>query len=148
MDKLIAGRDEVPIKFLDGCVSPQYMTEHSAAVDLVAQECTTIQPGKRAVIATGLSGAIPKGHAGLVCSRSGIALKYGVVVANAPGVIDPDYRGEWKVILANLSDWPFKVKAGNRIAQLMIIPVRRCQFVEVDKLEKTDRKGGFGSTGI
>jgi len=144
-----AARSTVPVKRLsDEAELPRYMTESAAAADLIAAENTIVSPGKRVLVRTGTAGAIPEGHVGLVCPRSGMALKHGVTVANAPGVIDSDYRGEWKVILSNLSDWPFRVEKGMRIAQILIMPVRQFWFFEVDMLPDTERgAGGFGHTG-
>jgi dUTP pyrophosphatase len=105
--------------------------------------------GARAAIGTGLAMALPKGYEAQVRPRSGLAFKRGVTVANAPGTIDADYRGEVKVILINLGQEPFVVRAGDRIAQMVIAPVSRCEPLEVDELDDTDRgAGGFGSTGV
>jgi dUTP pyrophosphatase len=147
--EIATSRSIVSVKKLSGeAVVPQYMTGGSAAADLVAAQDVLVQPGKRALIGTGISAAIPEGHVGLICPRSGMALKRGVTVANAPGVIDSDYRGEWKVILANLSDWPFRVEKGMRVAQVLVMPVRQFWFFEVGELDATERgSGGFGHTG-
>lgn len=97
---------------------------------------------------TGVSVAIPDGHVGLVCPRSGLAAKHGVTVVNAPGVIDPGYRGEVKVLLMNLGERHYWVKTGDRIAQLVVVPLFSGEAVQVDSLDETDRGvGGFGSTG-
>jgi dUTP pyrophosphatase len=108
-----------------------------------------LSPGARALVPTGLAFAIPAGYEGQVRPRSGLAAKHGVTVANAPGTIDWDYRGEVKVILINLGHEPFTIERGMRIAQLVIAPVTQAVIVESDTLDETDRgAGGFGSTGI
>lgn len=120
-----------------------------AGLDLVAAEDVVLAPGGRAAVATGWSVAIPEGMAGLVVPRSGNALRHGLTVANAPGLIDSGYRGELKVILINLGAEPFSVVTGDRIAQLVITPVALGLAVEVDSLPESDGRGegGFGSTG-
>ena len=119
-----------------------------AAVDLVAREGGTLQPGERGIVPTGLAVAIPPGHAGLVLPRSGLAARHGLSVVNGPGLIDSGYRGEIKVILVNLGREPFEFHRGERIAQLLITPVPEVEFVEVPELSETARgAGGFGSTG-
>lgn len=120
-----------------------------AGLDLVAAEDVVLAPGGRAAVATGWSVAIPEGMAGLVVPRSGNALRHGLTVANAPGLIDSGYRGELKVILINLGADPFSVVTGDRIAQLVITPVALGLAVEVDSLPESDGRGegGFGSTG-
>jgi len=126
------------------------MTEGAAGMDLVAaiDEEHELAVGARAAIGTGLAMALPRGYEAQVRPRSGLALRCGVTVANAPGTIDADYRGELKVILINLGQEPFVVRAGERIAQLVIARVSRCELVEVEDLDDTDRgAGGFGSTG-
>lgn len=120
-----------------------------AGADLMAAEAVTIGPGDRALVPTGFSLAIPTGHAGLVMPRSGLAIRSGVTVINAPGLIDAGYRGEVKVALINHSNEPFAVERGDRIAQLVIIEVAEPEYVEVEDLEESQRgKGGFGSTGV
>ena len=120
-----------------------------AGLDLVASEGATLPPGGRMAVATGWAVAIPEGMAGLVVPRSGNALRHGLTVANAPGLIDSGYRGELKVILVNLGDEAFSVAAGDRIAQLVIAPVALGAAIEVDELPESDGRGegGFGSTG-
>ena len=118
-------------------------------MDVVAAETLTLAPGPRHAVATGFAMAIPAGYEVQVRPRSGLALKHGITCLNTPGTIDSDYRGEVKVILANLGDEPFEVKRGDRIAQLVPAPVQRATFAEVETLEGTARgAGGFGSTGI
>jgi dUTP pyrophosphatase len=129
---------------------PAYQTEGSAGFDLHAavDESLTLAPGARALIPSGLKMAIPAGFEGQVRPRSGLALKHGVTVANTPGTIDSDYRGEVKVILLNLGGDPFVVERGLRIAQLVIAPVVRVRLEAVDSVDETARgEGGFGHTG-
>lgn len=128
---------------------PTRSHDGDAAVDLAASESHTIQPGERALVGTGLSIAIPAGFAGFVLPRSGLAIKSGVTVANAPGLIDSGYRGELRVALVNHGDSEFTVEVGDRIAQLVIMKVEGPEFVEADVLDETARGvGGFGSTGV
>jgi dUTP pyrophosphatase len=132
----------------EGLPLPAYATEHAAGLDVVAAESLTLAPGGRHAVATGFAIAIPEGHEVQVRPRSGLALKHGITCLNTPGTIDADYRGEVKVILANLGDAPFEVVRGERIAQLVPAPVLKAQFREVDDLDGTQRgSGGFGSTG-
>lgn len=129
---------------------PEYATPGSAGADLRAaiENPAVIYPGERKAISTGLSVAIPNGFEMQIRSRSGLALNYGVVVANAPGTVDSDYRGEVRVILTNISDQPWIVCPGDRIAQAIIAPVCQAKFVLADALQNTERgNGGFGSTG-
>ncbi|WP_022686520.1 dUTP diphosphatase [Sphingomonas phyllosphaerae] len=127
---------------------PTYATAGAAGMDVVAAEDVTLAPGARHAVATGFAIAIPEGYEVQVRPRSGLALKFGVTCLNTPGTIDEDYRGEIKVILANLGSEPFDVRRGDRIAQLVPAPVLRARIVEVDVLDTTDRgEGGFGSTG-
>ena len=130
---------------------PEYETSHSAGMDLRAdlEETVVLDPGGRTLIPTGLYIEIPAGYEAQVRPRSGLALKRGLTVLNAPGTIDADYRGEVGVILVNLSQEVQSVEPGERIAQLLFAPVTRCQLVEVDVLSQTERgRGGFGSTGV
>lgn len=120
-----------------------------AGADLTASESVTIQAGERALVPTGLAIAIPDGYAGFVLPRSGLAVKHGVTVINAPGLIDSGYRGELRVGLVNHGDSAFTVAPGDRIAQLVILAVESPEFIEVDELDQTPRGvGGFGSTGV
>ena len=131
-----------------GLPLPCYATPGAAGMDVVAAEDVVIEPGRRHAVATGFAIAIPHGHEVQVRPRSGLALKHGITCLNTPGTIDEDYRGEVKVILANLGDMPFAVKRGERIAQLVPAPVLRAEFDQVDALDDTERgEGGFGSTG-
>ena len=132
----------------EGLPSPSYATEGAAGLDVVAAESLTLAPGQRHAVATGFAIAIPAGYEVQVRPRSGLAIKHGITCLNTPGTIDSDYRGEVKVILANLGHEPFEVKRGERIAQLVPAPVLRADFHEVEALDDTDRgSGGFGSTG-
>jgi dUTP pyrophosphatase len=127
---------------------PSYASHGAAGLDVVAAEDVTLQPGERHAVATGFAIAIPPGHEVQVRPRSGLALKYGITCLNTPGTIDEDYRGEVKVILANLGAEPFEVRRGERIAQLVPAPVSKAAFEEVENLDETHRGvGGFGSTG-
>ena len=131
-----------------GLPLPAYASDGAAGMDVVAAESLTLRPGARAAVATGLAFAIPPGWEVQVRPRSGLALKHGVTCLNTPGTIDSDYRGEVKVILANLGNESFDVKRGDRIAQLVPARVSHAVLVEVDELDATARgAGGFGSTG-
>jgi len=132
----------------DGMPLPRYATEHAAGLDVCAAEELVLEPGQRHAVATGFAIEIPHGYEVQVRPRSGLALKHGVTCLNTPGTIDSDYRGEVKVILANLSQEPFEIRRGERIAQLVPAPVLQASFVEVEMLAETTRgAGGFGSTG-
>ena len=132
----------------EGLPLPSYATDGAAGLDIVAAEDVTLAPGQRHAVATGFAIAIPEGHEVQVRPRSGLALRHGITCLNTPGTIDHDYRGEVKVILANLGSDPFEVRRGERIAQLVPAPVLRAQFSEVAELGATSRgAGGFGSTG-
>jgi dUTP pyrophosphatase len=132
---------------------PRYASDGAAGLDLQAalREPLTLQPGERVAVPTGLSLALPAGHEGQVRPRSGLALKRGITVVNAPGTIDEDYRGELKVLLVNLSREAQVIESGDRIAQLVIAPVTRVVVTEVDSVdalgETVRGEGGFGSTG-
>jgi dUTP pyrophosphatase len=131
---------------------PAYETADAAGLDLRAalpDGPLDLAPSARVLVPTGLEIALPPGHEGQVRPRSGLALRHGVTVLNAPGTIDADYRGEVKVILVNHGAEPFAIRHGDRIAQLVVAPVARAAFVEVASLDETARgAGGFGSTGI
>jgi dUTP pyrophosphatase len=132
----------------DGLPLPAYATQGAAGMDVVAAEELTLAPGARHAVATGFAMAIPEGYEVQVRPRSGLALKHGVTCLNTPGTIDSDYRGEVKVILANLGSEPFVIARGDRIAQLVPAPVQRATLSEVETLDDTARgAGGFGSTG-
>ncbi|MCH8153746.1 MAG: dUTP diphosphatase [Proteobacteria bacterium] len=146
-------RREVPLQRLPhgaGLALPDYATELSAGVDLLAaiEADVVLQPGERKLIPSGIAIALPAGTEAQVRPRSGLALKHGVTVLNAPGTIDADYRGEVGVILINHGDAPFTVTRGARIAQMVIAPVTQASWRSVESLEKSTRgAGGFGSTG-
>ncbi|GGB15978.1 deoxyuridine 5'-triphosphate nucleotidohydrolase [Sphingomonas metalli] len=132
----------------EGLPLPAYATQGAAGMDIVAAESLTLEPGSRHAVATGFAIAIPPGFEVQVRPRSGLALNHGVTCLNTPGTIDEDYRGEVKVILANLGDRPFEVLRGERIAQLVPAAVQRATLQEVEMLDETARgAGGFGSTG-
>lgn len=132
----------------EGLPLPAYATAGAAGMDVVAAEALVLAPGARHAVATGFAIAIPDGYEVQVRPRSGLALRHGVTCLNTPGTIDSDYRGEVKVILANLGSEPFAIARGDRIAQLVPAPVTRAVPTEVDDLDATERgTGGFGSTG-
>ncbi len=132
-----------------GLAPPAQATSGAAGADLVSAEDMTIAPGGVHAIATGIALAIPQGFEGQVRPRSGLALKHGVTVLNAPGTIDCDYRGEVRVILINHGKSAYTVCRGDRIAQLVIAPVVHASFQSVSALDETHRgSGGFGSTGM
>ena len=134
----------------EGLALPAYATPGAAGMDLLAAvaETVTIAPGGRALIPTGLAIALPPGHELQIRPRSGLALRSGIVVANSPGTIDEDYRGEVQVILLNAGEAPFMVERGMRIAQAVLAPVVRVVWREATTLDATGRgTGGFGSTG-
>jgi dUTP pyrophosphatase len=129
---------------------PAHATHGSAGVDLLAAvtETVVLSPGSRALVPSGIALALPEGHEAQVRPRSGLALRHGVTVLNAPGTIDADYRGEVSVILINHGEVPFTIERGMRIAQLVVAPVRSVVWSPVDDLSGTARSdGGFGSTG-
>ncbi len=131
-------------------IAPRYMTEAAAGMDLAAalDEPLIVAPSARVAVPTGWAMAIPDGFEGQVRPRSGLAFRHGLTVANAPGTIDADYRGEVKVLLVNLGTEPVTIEPGMRVAQLVIAPVVRAELVNVDELPASGRgEGGFGSTG-
>ena len=144
----------VTVKFqrhADDVVLPDYATPGAAGMDIAAHLDTavTLAPFARAAIATGFSMQLPSGYEAQIRPRSGLALKHGVTVANSPGTIDSDYRGEVAVILINLSQQDFTITPGMRIAQMVIAPVTHCRFEDTLQLDMSDRgAGGFGSTGL
>ncbi len=128
---------------------PEYATAGSAGMDLQACEEVVLQPGEVRAVGTGLRIALPEGYEAQVRPRSGLALKHGISIPNAPGTIDADYRGEVRVILINLGSEPFPIRRGDRIAQLVVAPVVRVEWECVGDLPETARGvGGFGSTGV
>ena len=129
---------------------PAYATAGAAGMDLIAAVTSpvTIEPGKRALIPTGLAVALPPGFELQIRPRSGLALRHGIVLPNSPGTIDEDYRGEVQVIVLNAGDTSFTVERGARIAQAVLAPVSRARWMETETLDGTARnEGGFGSTG-
>lgn len=138
----VPGNDDLPL--------PQYMTAGSAGLDLVAAVTSdqTLEPGKYALVPTGLRVALPPGYEAQIRPRSGLALKHGVTMLNSPGTIDSDYRGEIKVIAVNFGPEPFTIRRGDRIAQMVIARAEQAELVEVSDLDETPRgSGGFGHTG-
>ena len=135
----------------EGLDLPSYATSESAVLDLRAafRQETTLLPGQRQLIPTGLQVQLPAGYEGQIRPRSGLALKNGITVLNTPGTIDSDYRGEVQIILINLGDAPFTIERGMRIAQMVVSSVTRCLPVIEMSLEQSSRQsGGFGSTGV
>jgi dUTP pyrophosphatase len=139
------------LRHAEGLPLPHYQTEHSAGMDLYAavEGETVIAAGTWKLVPTGISVAIPEGYEGQVRPRSGLALRNGIGLLNAPGTIDADYRGEISIILFNFSDKPFIIQRGDRIAQLIFAKVEKARFVPMDSLSDTTRgAGGFGHTGV
>lgn len=129
---------------------PGYMTEGAVGMDIYAavESDIILEPGQRALIPTGICIELPEGFEAQIRPRSGLAIEYGIGMLNSPGTIDPDYRGEIKVILINLGERPFRIKRGDRIAQMVISRVVKADILEVDELSPTDRgEKGFGHTG-
>ena len=130
---------------------PKYATPQSAGMDLRAniEEAFTLKPLERKLVPTGLFISLPEGYEAQVRPRSGLALKHGITVLNTPGTVDADYRGEVGVVLVNLSNEPFTVEPGERIAQMVIAKHERADFVVVEELDETERgAGGYGHTGV
>lgn len=141
VDVLINAEDDVTL--------PRYTTKGAAGADVVARAGAIIQPGERTLIPTGLYFEIPEGYEIQVRPRSGLALKYGITVLNAPGTIDSDYRGELKVLLINHGSEAFVVEPGMRIAQIVVSQVTRANFIKAEVLSSSVRgEGGFGHTGV
>lgn len=129
---------------------PHYAHSDDAGADLASAESVVLQPGERATVGTGVSIAVPPGYAAFVVPRSGLASRHGITVVNSPGTVDAGYRGELRVTLLNTDRHSsFLVEEGDRIAQLIVMPVSRAVFVPVDRLNATERgASGFGSTGV
>lgn len=130
---------------------PAYATPQSAGMDLRAniEDPITLRPLERLIVPTGLYIALPEGYEAQVRPRSGLALKHGITVLNSPGTIDSDYRGEIGVLLINLSDTPFVINAGERIAQMVVTRHEQAELIEVEELDDTERgAGGYGHTGV
>ena len=148
-DVIVAVR---PLPHFEGLALPAYETAGSAGMDVRAavpdEAPIVLEPGQRAMVPTGLSVAIPEGFEIQMRPRSGLAAKHGLTCLNSPGTIDSDYRGELKVILINHGDSAFTISRGERIGQMVLAPVTRLVWNEVDSLDETERgTGGFGSTG-
>lgn len=143
--------DEITVKILRKASTveiPKYATPNSAGVDLCSMMYGIIQPGKQMLVPTGIKLAIPEGYEAQIRPRSGLALSHHIIIPNSPGTIDSDYRGEVMVLLLNMGDEPFTVTFGDRIAQMVFVPVVRAKFEDVKVLDETKRgSGGFGSTG-
>ncbi len=140
--KQLPGSEDLPL--------PRYMTPHAAGMDLYAAvpEDIILAPGERALVPAGIAIALPEGSEAQIRPRSGLAAAHGLTLLNAPGTIDSDYRGEIKIILANLGQKPFTIRRGERIAQMIIAPVVTARLRAVDDLPETGRgSGGFGHTG-
>lgn len=132
-----------------GLPLPDYASAGAAGMDICSAESVVLRVGKRLAVATGFAFAIPHGFEVQVRPRSGLALKSGITCLNTPGTIDSDYRGEVKVILANLGEDDFQITKGDRIAQIVVAPVQHAAMVEVEDIDETARgAGGFGSTGV
>ena len=140
---------KIPLLRLDGGLpAPSHAHSGDAGVDLHARESRLLAAGERAMIPTGIAVAIPEGHCGLVTPRSGLAARHGLSIVNSPGIVDAGYRGELRVTLVNLGSDPYKIERGDRIAQLVVVPVALQEFVEVEELPPSHRgSAGFGSTG-
>jgi dUTP pyrophosphatase len=134
---------------LTGDHVPVYAHPGDAGADLVSTETVELGPGERAMVGTGTAVALPDGYVGLIVPRSGLAAKHGITIVNTPGILDAGYRGEIRVILLNTDrSTPYTVSEGDRIAQLVLMPVTRARFVPVERLPGSYRgEGGFGSTG-
>ena len=134
---------------LRGDAVPVYAHPGDAGADLVSAEDLVLGPGERALVGTGVSIALPDGYAAFVVPRSGLATKHGITIVNSPGTVDAGYRGEIRVTLLNTdARESYAISAGDRIAQLIVMPVARARFIPVDRLPGSHRgEGGFGSTG-
>ena len=140
----------IPVRLLDPDLdAPRYATAGDAGLDLLAAEDISLQPGQRAAVPTGIAVAIPEGYAGFVHARSGRALKEGLALANAPGLIDAGYRGEIKVVVVNLDPASsIDIRRGDKVAQLVVQAVESIELDVVEELPASERgEGGFGSTG-
>ncbi len=142
---------ELPVRRLDpGLPLPRYAHEGDAGLDLLSAADVEIEPGRRALVPTGIAVAIPEGYAGFVQPRSGLALRHGLSFVNTPGLIDSHYRGEIKIVAVNLDpDSPISIARGDKVAQLVIQPIACAVPVDVEQLGETARgEAGFGSTGV
>lgn len=140
--------DSVDVPIL-GARIPAYAHPGDAGADLCAAEAVTLAPGERSTVGTGTAVAVPDGFAAFVVPRSGLAARHGITIVNSPGTVDAGYRGEIRVTILNTdASTPYSIAVGDRIAQLIIMPVLRARFVPVDRLPESQRgEGGFGSTG-
>jgi dUTP pyrophosphatase len=141
----------IPVKVLDkGLPLPRYAAADDAGLDLLSAVDLTLAPGERALVPTGIAVAIPEGYAGFVHAKSGRAIKEGLSLVNAPGLIDAGYRGEVQVVAVNLDPVvPLEIRRGEKVAQLVVQSVAQVELVEVQELPVSDRgAGGFGSTGL
>lgn len=135
-------------KLREDAVLPRYASSGDSGADLFTPDAVTIIAGERKLIKTGVAIALPDGYEAQVRSKSGLALKAGLMVLNSPGTVDEKYRGEIGVIIFNTDKTDYEFNAGDKIAQLIISPISQSHFIEVDELDATDRgEGGFGSTG-
>ncbi|WP_306231157.1 dUTP diphosphatase [Agrococcus beijingensis] len=133
---------------ITGSPVPSYAHPGDAGADVHAAEALTLEPGQRALVATGIAIALPDGYAAFVHPRSGLAAKHGITIVNAPGTVDAGYRGEIKVNLLNTGGEPHRIEVGDRIAQLIVQRVERARFIAVERLPGSDRgERGHGSTG-
>jgi dUTP pyrophosphatase len=141
---------ELDVKLLHpGAQPPARARPGDAGYDLRCVEAFTLAPGERRVVPTGVAIALPEGVAGLVVPRSGLAARHGISVVNGPGLVDPNYRGELRVVLVNLGEHPFEAQAGDRIAQLLLVPFVAPALRVVDELPGSERGAdGFGSSGV
>lgn len=141
--------EPVPVLIASG-ETPVYAHPGDAGADLHSAEAITLAPGERALVGTGVSIALPDGFAAFVVPRSGLATRHGITIVNSPGTVDAGYRGEIKVTLLNTdARESFTIAPGDRIAQLIVMPVSRAEFIQVERLPGSDRgAGGFGSTGV
>ncbi len=132
-----------------GDLEPHYAHPGDAGADLSAAEAAVLAPGRRATIGTGVAIALPDGFVGFVVPRSGLAARHGITIVNSPGTVDAGYRGEIRVTLLNTdSDAPYEVRVGDRIAQLIVMPINQARFIPVESLPGSHRgDSGFGSTG-
>lgn len=134
---------------ITGAPVPAYAHPGDAGADIHAAESLTLEPGQRALVATGIAIALPDGYAAFIHPRSGLAAKHGITIVNAPGTVDAGYRGEIKVNLLNTGTEPHRIELGDRIAQLIVQRVERARFIAVDRLPGSDRgERGHGSTGL
>ncbi len=138
-------------KLKPNAIIPKYMSKGSSGMDLFAclDNKIILKPFEIKLIPTGIAISLPEGYEAQIRPRSGLALKYGIILPNSPGTIDADYRGEIKIIISNIGKKDFVINHGDRIAQMVITKVEKCEIIEVDNLDETQRgENGFGSTGI